>query len=91
MGVFPKYVKDVKVVIRYVLVEIAVSPVSSIEIGGILRREFGIGGKDYWDVKREIMLELRRICYVDEDFYLERNGAANFYINKEQYDRYRNR
>ena len=94
MDIFPTYVSSrdslIQYAIQYVIAEIKdTSPLSSIETGGILRREFGISGSKYRGMKREIISELQKICYTVKgcDDCLEwDDDVIVYYIDQGQYE-----
>lgn len=86
MSIFSGHVEYVGTVINYILAEMKRSPLDSREIGGILRRDFGISGRENWGVKREIMSALQNICYIVKG----PDDVPVYYASQEQYNRYRN-
>ena len=81
MARLTKYIKTMEALIeysvKYVLAEIEENPrLSSREIGGILRREFGISGCEYIDTKKEVFSKINQECNVVE------TGGENFYYRK---------
>lgn len=91
-NVYQEYVKSressdfIHMVKEFLHAELRRYPLYSTEVGGMLRREFGISGKEYKDLKRKIMSQLVKGC----DDCLKENDGVVYYVNQEQHDRYHN-
>jgi len=98
MDIFPTHISSreslIQYATQYVIAEIRdISPLTSIETGGILRREFGITGNKYRGVKREIISELQKICYAVkgcDDCLEEDYDVIVYYTDRGQYEIFHN-
>ena len=61
-------------------------------MGGILRNEFGITGKQHRNIKRSIMSDVENVCYVvrGNGDCLECEDIKVFYRDKKQFDIFHN-
>lgn len=100
MGVFQRYVDSIGSptfmhnALQYILAEVrGDSPLNSRDIGGILKREFGISDREYRRGKRELMSALQEICCFVKGCNdpLEADSDAHvYYADQGQYEIYHN-
>ena len=83
-----------RVGVQYILGEIReVSPLGSREVGGILRREFGISGSRNRGIRREIISQLKRVFYAVkgcDDCLEEDDDVIVYYTDFGQYEIFHN-